>query len=170
MHVLVQPSLFATLPSSQPSLPAMMPLPHAEVLQLLSQPSPLTELPSSHCSPPATTPFPQPLTLQLLSQPSPLTELPSSHDSLPAMIPSPHAMQTPAVQAPVAAPEVHTEPFGFAGFEQTPVPLSQVPAVWQLSGFGQVTVLDAAQTPFWQLSPEVQALLSVHAVPLAAAG
>src|SRR5689334_5063818 len=80
-HAPLQPSAPAVLPSSHASFGAMMPLPHALAVQLVSQPSPSTAFPSSHASPVDAAPLPQPVGLQLLSQPSPLTVLPSSHIS-----------------------------------------------------------------------------------------
>jgi hypothetical protein len=47
---------------------------------------------------------------------------------------------------------------------------SQVPEPGQTSGLaggGQMTGLVPTQTPFWQVSVWVQALLSLHGVPLA---
>src|SRR3989441_10009258 len=57
-----------------------------------------------------------------------------------------------------------------AGFEQVPVAGSQVPTVWHWSAAVQVTGLPPVQTPAWQVSVWVQALLSLHAVPSAALG
>jgi hypothetical protein len=43
----------------------------------------------------------------------------------------------------------------------------QVPAPWHVGGVEQVTGVPA-QTPAWQVSPVVQALLSSHDVPVSA--
>ena len=50
--------------------------------------------------------------------------------------------------------------FALGGFEQTPVVVSQVPASWHWSDAVQTTAGPAVQTPAWQLSFWVQALLS----------
>jgi hypothetical protein len=60
--------------------------------------------------------------------------------------------------------------FGFGGLEHTPVVGPQVPAVWHASGVGQVTGFDPAHAPAWHASVWVQALPSLHGVPLAAGG
>jgi hypothetical protein len=52
------------------------------------------------------------------------------------------------------------------GFEQTPLAVLQVPAVWHLSIAVQVTAVPPLQLPPWQVSPLVQALLSLHEAPL----
>jgi hypothetical protein len=46
----------------------------------------------------------------------------------------------------------------------------QVTIMWQSSGTGQVTPPPPVQTPAWQVSVVVQALLSSHALPSVAAG
>jgi hypothetical protein len=61
------------------------------------------------------------------------------------------------VQASLSLQEV---PSVFAGFEQIPVPMSQVPALWHWSGVGQVTGFAPTQTPSVQVSVWVQALPS----------
>src|SRR5439155_1018314 len=61
-----------------------------------------------------------------------------------------------------ALPSLHVVPSGLFGFEHTPVDGSQVPAAWHWSSAVQVTVeLGLPQVPFWQVSPDVQALLSL---------
>src|SRR4051812_25062313 len=60
-QIALQPSDAVVLPSSQCSLPSMMPLPHVppSVWHVASQPSPLIVLPSSHVSVlTSTTPLP----------------------------------------------------------------------------------------------------------------
>jgi hypothetical protein len=42
-------------------------------------------------------------------------------------------------------------PFGAEGFEQAPVVGSQTPATWQVSLAVQVTGLDPAHAPLWQV-------------------
>jgi hypothetical protein len=81
--------------------------------------------------------------------------------------------QVPAVQ--VSAPlqtvaSAHELPSGFAGFEQTPVDASQVPATWQASEATQTTGLSPVQAPAWHVSVCVQALPSLQALPLGLAG
>jgi hypothetical protein len=61
-------------------------------------------------------------------------------------------------------------PFAAVGLEQVPVLGLHVPAVWQAVGAGHATGEPAVQAPLWQVSPVVQALLSLQAAPLALAG
>jgi hypothetical protein len=68
-----------------------------------------------------------------------------------------------------AFPSLHLVPSGAFGFEQAPVPGSQVPATWQASCAVQVTGLPT-QLPAWQLSFCVQAFLSSQLVPSVLAG
>ncbi len=83
-------------------------------------------------------------------------------------------VQTPARQAsPVVHcwPSSHAVPSGAVLPTHRPVAGWQAPAVWQESvAGGQTTGAPLTQVPDWQLSPVVQALLSVQLVPLAAAG
>jgi hypothetical protein len=69
-----------------------------------------------------------------------------------------------------ALPSLHEEPLAFAGFEQTPVALLHVPAVWHWSAAAQVTGLAPVQVPAWHESVCVQALPSSHDAPSAFAG
>ena len=62
---------------------------------------------------------------------------------------------------------LHTVPFVATGFEQLPVTESQVPATWHWSLAAHVFPVPPPHTPAWQVSPVVQALLSLHAVPFA---
>ena len=77
-------------------------------------------------------------------------------------------LQTPPVHA---SPEVHASPSlhgvvsAFVGFEQTPVDVLQVPAVWHWSSAVHVTATPLTHTPAWQVSFCVQALLSLQVVP-----
>jgi len=65
----------------------------------------------------------------------------------------------------------HDVPSGAVEPTHRPVAGLQVPAVWQESIAGaQTTGGPLTHVPAWQLSPVVQALLSVHDVPSAAAG
>lgn len=66
-----------------------------------------------------------------------------------------------------ALPSVHGLLFAFGGLEQLPVPESQTPAVWHWSWAAQTTGLAPVHVPFWQESTVVQALLSLHVVPVA---
>src|SRR5881296_2614658 len=61
-------------------------------------------------------------------------------------------------------------PLGFAGFEHSPVAVSQVPATWHWSCAVQTTGLEPVHVPLSQVSLCVQALPSLHAVPLGFAG
>jgi hypothetical protein len=61
-------------------------------------------------------------------------------------------------------------PSGLAGFEHAPLEGSQVPAMWHGSSAPHTTGLDPAHTPAWHESVCVQALPSLHVVPLGAAG
>ena len=82
-------------------------------------------------------------------------------------------VQTPAWHVSVcvqALPSLHAVPFAALGFEQVPVAGSQVPATWHWSLAEHVTGFEPVQTPDWHVSVCVQALPSLHAVPLAAPG
>ena len=82
-------------------------------------------------------------------------------------------LQTPAPQtspAVQAFPSLHAAPSAFAGFEHTPVPVSQVPASWHWSLAAQTTGFDPAQAPLWQVSVCVQRFPSPQAAPSAFAG
>src|SRR5437879_498064 len=57
-----------------------------------------------------------------------------------------------------------------AGFEQLPVAGSHVPATWHWSSAVQVTGLPPTQLSLWQVSVWVQALPSLHGVPLVGVG
>ena len=75
---------------------------------------------------------------------------------------------SPDVQALLS---LHVLPFALFGFEHAPVVVSHVPATWHWSRAVQVTVeVGLPQLPLWQVSPEVQALLSLHVVPFALFG
>src|SRR2546422_1080409 len=67
-------------------------------------------------------------------------------------------------------PSSHGVPFGALGFEHTPVDVLQVPASWHWSEPVQTTAGPAVQTPAWQLSFWVQALLSALQAVLFALG
>src|SRR5438094_2245590 len=86
---------------------------------------------------------------------------------------SPLCLQTPPLQVSVPLqnrPSLQAVPLAAAGLEHWPVAGSHVPASWHWSEAVQVTGLLPTQLPPWQLSLCVQALLSLQAVPLAAAG
>jgi hypothetical protein len=61
-------------------------------------------------------------------------------------------------------------PSAFVGFEQTPVALSHVPALWHWSLATQVTGLPPLHAPAWQVSLCVHALPSLHDVPFGFSG
>jgi hypothetical protein len=69
-----------------------------------------------------------------------------------------------------ALPSLHEVPLAATGFEHVPVEGLHVPAVWHASLAVQVTGLAPVQVPFWQVSVCVQALPSLHEVPLATTG
>ena len=69
-----------------------------------------------------------------------------------------------------ALPSLHDVPSLLVGFEQTPVVWLQLPAVWHWSLPVQVFGLPPVQTPDWQVSVCVQALPSLHDVPLLSCG
>ena len=74
---------------------------------------------------------------------------------------------SPVVQA---LPSLQALPLTLAGFEHVPVAGLQVPAVWHWSEAVQTTGLLPVHTPLWQVSVCVQALRSLHELPLAFAG
>jgi hypothetical protein len=74
---------------------------------------------------------------------------------------------SPVVQALLSVQDV---PLVAIGFEQTPVPVSQTPATWHWSDAVHTVAVPGVHVPAWQLSPVVQALLSVQVVPFVAFG
>jgi hypothetical protein len=86
---------------------------------------------------------------------------------------------TPAWQAPVplhvspplqAFPSEHEVPAAAGGFEQAPDAGSHVPATWQASLAAHAIGLAPVHAPAWHVSLAVQALPSLHALPLAFTG
>jgi hypothetical protein len=73
---------------------------------------------------------------------------------------------SPLVQAVLS---LQVRPSGAFGFEQVPLAGLQAPATWQVSDAVQTTGAPV-QAPAWQLSPVVQALLSLQTVPFGADG
>jgi hypothetical protein len=76
-------------------------------------------------------------------------------------------VQTPAMQTSVCVQRLlslQVVPSGSAGFEQPEAGL-QTPALWHWSMGPHVMVTPSVQTPAWQVSPLVQALPSLQAVP-----
>src|SRR5205823_3003772 len=69
-----------------------------------------------------------------------------------------------------ALPSLHAVPLLAFGLEHRPVAVLQVPATWHWSEAVQTTGLEPVQVPLWQVSVCVQALPSLHAVPLLAFG
>jgi hypothetical protein len=67
-------------------------------------------------------------------------------------------------------PSVQALPFAFAGLEQVPVAVLQLPASWHWSLAVQLTGLLPTHAPAWQESLRVQALPSLQATPLVTAG
>jgi len=65
---------------------------------------------------------------------------------------------------------LHAVPFVATGFEQDPVLVLHVPAVWHWSLAVHVTGFAPVHVPLWQVSVCVHALPSLHAVPFVATG
>jgi hypothetical protein len=81
--------------------------------------------------------------------------------------------QTPAwhISLPLQTlPSLQLVPSVTGGFEQMPVFGSHTPALWQRSEAVQTTGAPPVQVPFWQVSPLVQPLPSLQALPFALAG
>ena len=95
-----------------------------------------------------------------------------------SQVPDGQTVGVPGVQVPLvqtspfvqALLSLHVVPFGAFGFEQLPVAGSQVPATWQESDAVQTFAVPPVQTPVWQASPVVHALLSLHVVPFVFGG
>src|SRR2546428_9657760 len=82
-------------------------------------------------------------------------------------------VQVPLWQVSVcvqASPSLHAVPLLAFGLEHWPVAVLQVPATWHWSEAVQTTGLEPVQVPLWQVSVCVQALPSLHAVPLVSFG
>jgi hypothetical protein len=67
-------------------------------------------------------------------------------------------------------PSLQLVPSAFAGFEQVPVAVSQVPATWHWSEAVHTTGFPPTHVPAWLVSVCVQALPSLHAAPFGLAG
>ena len=81
-------------------------------------------------------------------------------------------VQTPVWQLSAvvqALASLHVVPFGFAGFVQSPLVGSQVPALWHWSDAVH-TIGVPPHVPFVHASPVVHVLPSLHVVPFAAFG
>jgi hypothetical protein len=77
-------------------------------------------------------------------------------------------VQVPAWQVSVwvqLLPSLHEEPLVLVVNEQTPVVVLQTPGFWQAPGAAQVTAVAPVHAPAWQVSPCVQALLSLQELP-----
>lgn len=61
-------------------------------------------------------------------------------------------------------------PSALVGFEQAPVVGLQMPAAWHWSSALQVVTVPPVHEPAWHVSPAVQALPSLHGVPLVLIG
>jgi len=72
--------------------------------------------------------------------------------------------------SPTHAAGPHAVPACKGGFEQSPVPGSQVPTPWHESSAVHSTGLPPTHAPAWQVSVSVQALPSLHPAPSALAG
>jgi hypothetical protein len=85
----------------------------------------------------------------------------------------PSPTQAPLWHASFAVQEfasLQPVPSGAAGFEQTPVPESQVPAAWHTSLAAHTTGLPPEHAPDAHVSVRVQALPSLQPVPSGASG
>ena len=102
----------------------------------------------------------------VLLQPSVVQAMPSLH----TRAGPPHV---PAVQVSgfvQNTPSSHGVPLVFCGFEQRPVDMLQVPAVWHWSSAMHCTGVPFAHAPAWHDSPFVHGLPSLHGVPFGFAG
>src|SRR6185436_9478139 len=118
--------------------------------------------------PPGTTMEPPPWTFVVQSS----STVPSQSSSR-ALQMSAERVQTPAWQDSAkvqALPSSQGVPSAAAGFEHTPVPMSQIPATWHWSSAVQTTGAPLEQVPDWQVSVCVQAFPSLQEVPSAAGG
>jgi hypothetical protein len=82
-------------------------------------------------------------------------------------------VHVPAWQVSVcvhAFPSLQADPSVFAGFEHTPVAVSQTPAMWHWSKAPHVTGFAPVHVPAWHESVCVQAFPSLQAVPFALGG
>jgi hypothetical protein len=82
-------------------------------------------------------------------------------------------VHAPAWQVSVCVqglPSLQDVPSALLGFEQAPVTMLQVPAVWHWSIAEQVTVFAPVHAPAWQVSVCVQELPSLQDVPSALLG
>lgn len=66
---------------------------------------------------------------------------------------------------PLHTPPEQGDPSGFAGWEQSPVCRSQIPASWHSSSGVHETGFPPLQEPAWQISALVQALPSSQGEP-----
>jgi hypothetical protein len=64
-----------------------------------------------------------------------------------------------------ALPSLQPLLFGFSGFEQAPVILSQLPGRWHWLSAVHTTASEPTHAPDWQVSRPVQALPSSHGAP-----
>jgi len=94
---------------------------------------------------------------------SALPTSPGGGTASPEQIPPAHA--SAVVQALASSQVV---PSGRAGFEQAPVPMSQVPASWHWSLGVQTTGFEPVHTPAWQVSVCVHPSRSLQAEPFGA--
>jgi hypothetical protein len=102
-----------------------------------------------------------------------LHEPTSWHWSLAVQITPFPPVQVPATHVSVcvhAFPSLQLTPSAFAGFEQTPVPVSHVPTSWHWSLAVHVTAFAPVQVPDWQVSVCVHAFPSLQLTPSAFAG
>ena len=107
----------------------------------------------------------------LVQAPVVMSQVPTAwHGSRAVQVTGFDPVQIPAMQASVwvqALPSLQVVPSVAAGLEQAPEVGSQVPAAWHWSLAEHTTGLVPTQAPAWQVSVWVQALPSLHAVPLA---
>jgi hypothetical protein len=128
--------------------------------------APAWQMPSAHVVPSGFAGLEQ---MPVVSQ-APLSWQSSRAEQITGLAP----MQAPLWHTSVcvqAFSSLHDDPSGLAGLmEHRPVAGLQVPASWHWSGAAQVTGLVPVQVPAWHVSPSVQALLSLHAVPFVTGG
>jgi hypothetical protein len=93
--------------------------------------------------------------------------LPSSTTGAVPATHAPELQVSAPLQAVASAQDVQS---GLAGFEQTPVVVLQVPALWQTSEATQTTGFAPVQEPDWHASAWVQALPSLQELPFAFSG
>jgi hypothetical protein len=149
----------------QQTLSTQSPLPHS-VAESQGAPMGSLQSPPAHTPPPAQG---DPSALGGLEHmPVPGSQVPASWQVSCGMQTTGVPAQTPAWQESACVhrfPSSHPAPFIFGGFEQTPLPGSQVPASWHWSCGGHTTGFAPVHVPAWHVSACVHALPSLQALP-----